>query len=490
MTRTGTTPGAEYPPPKLLIDGSWVSGEADDENYPDVVDPATGGRIGRAPGASDRQVEAAITAAQRTFGEWSRQPARERAEVLLGAADSLERTIEADARTMTLEHGKTLAESRAEMTSIIELFRWYAEQAERPTARMEPGSVSGGDVAVERVAIGPVAILTPWNFPASLAARKHAAAFAVGCTAVVKPPPETPASFLAVARALAEAGMPDGVLNVVNGDPVRLSRELVEHPSIRTVSFTGSTPVGREIARLAAGALTRVTLELGGHAPVIVTEDVDVAAAAQVLATTKYRNSGQVCISPTRFLVQRSVYEEFVDHFARLSTELPVGPGLDTGSRMGPLAVERRRTGLLDIVEQSVAAGATLRTGGSAQSGSGWFVEPTVLTGAPTEAAVMNEKPFGPVAVINPYDTDENAIAEANRLPVGLAAYVFTRSEDRARRLVSAVEAGTIGVNTGTIVHRDTPLSGIKDSGYGSDGGLEGMHEFQHVKAVSRVSQK
>jgi succinate-semialdehyde dehydrogenase/glutarate-semialdehyde dehydrogenase len=393
--------------------------------------------------------------------------------------------LDADASVITMEQGKPVVESRAEMMSVIDLFRWYADQADRPSSRVEPGSVAGGSVTIERQPVGPVAILTPWNFPVSLAARKLAAAFAVGCTAVVKPAPETPASFLSVARAMVEAGLPAGVLNVVNGDPVRISRELIESPEIRAVSFTGSTTVGRAIGRLAAGNLTRATLELGGHAPVIVTGDVDVARTARSLAVTKYRNAGQVCISPTRLLVERPIFDEFVDQFVRHATDLRVGPGLEAGVEMGPLSVERRRSALLDLVDRTVGSGAKLRCGGEALSGPGWFVAPTVVTDAPVTAAAMNEEPFGPLAIINPFDDDESALTEVNRLPVGLAAYVFSGSSERAGSLVSRIDAGTIGVNTGTIVHRDSPLSGIKDSGYGSDGGLEGMHEFQHVKAIS-----
>jgi len=479
--------GSRYPEPALLIDGRWEAGEGRPGDVPDVVDPATEERLAPVPAASTGQVEAATAAAARSFGAWSALPGEERGDILRRAADILAGTVDADAAVMTREQGKTLAESRAEMTSIIELFRWYSGQATRPTTRVEPGSVPGGEVTIRHLPVGPVAILTPWNFPASLAARKLAAAFAVGCTAVVKPAPETPASFLTVARALMEAGLPAGVLNVVNGDPARISRELIESPHIRAVSFTGSTPVGREIGRLAAGAVTRATLELGGHAPVIVTGDVDVEAAARTLAVTKYRNAGQVCISPTRFLVEQPVHDEFLDHFVRYATGLRVAPGLDDGTEMGPMAVERRRRGLLDLLERSVSAGAKVVCGGEALPGPGWFVAPTVLVDAAPESAAMNEEPFGPLAIINPYTTDDEAVVEANRLPVGLAAYVFSGDPRRAESLVSRIEAGTVGINTGTIVHRDSPLSGVKDSGYGSDGGLEGMHEFQHVKAVSAL---
>ena len=473
-----------YPEPALFLEGRWVAG---DEQGPEVVDPASGTVLARTPGASGRQVDAAITAAARAFPAWAALPGKERGDVLRTAADHLAGTVDADAAVMTLEQGKTLTESRAEMLSIVELFRWFADQADGPTARVEPGSVPGGTVTVHHPAIGPAAILTPWNFPASLAARKLAAAFAVGCTAVVKPAPETPGSFLAVARALAAAGLPDAVLNVVNGDPVRISGELIEDPRIRVVSFTGSTPVGRQIGRRAAESLTRVTLELGGHAPVLVTSDVDVAAAARTLAATKYRNAGQVCIAPTRFLVEQPAYEEFVEHFVEHARGLRVGPGLEPGVDMGPLAVERRRRDVLDLLDRTVADGGEIRCGGSALDGPGWFMAPTVVTNVPATAAAMNEEPFGPLAIINPYRTDDEAVAEANRLPVGLAAYVFSGSERRAAGLADRVEAGTVGVNTGVIVHHDSPLSGIKDSGYGSDGGLEGMHEFRAVKSVSSL---
>lgn len=478
-----TRPDETYPEPALFVDGKWEGGG----QGPAVIDPATGEVIAHTPDASTDQVSAAVTAAARAFPEWASLPGKERGHILRTAADVLVRTADADALVMTLEQGKTLAEARAEMLSIVELFRWFADQAGDPPARAESGSVPGGDVVVRQPAIGPAAILTPWNFPASLAARKLAAAFAVGCTAVVKPAPETPGSFLAVARALAEAGLPDGVLNVVNGDPVRISRQLIEDPRIRLVSFTGSTPVGREVGRLAAEALTRVTLELGGHAPVIVTADVDVVATARTLAATKYRNAGQVCIAPTRFLVERPVYEEFVDHFVEHAEALRVGPGVEPGVDMGPLAVERRRRGLLDLLDRTVQAGGTVRCGGTALDRSGWFMAPTVVTGAPSTSAVMNEEPFGPLAIINPYRDDDEAVAEANRLPVGLAAYVFSGSPRRAAGLVDRIEAGTVGINTGVVVHRDSPLGGVKDSGYGSDGGLEGMHEFRSVKAVSSL---
>jgi succinate-semialdehyde dehydrogenase/glutarate-semialdehyde dehydrogenase len=476
-----------YPESALFIDGRWEAGEGTPDGIPDVVDPATAEPIGRPPAASSRQVRAAIAAAARDFSAWSGLAGKERGDVLRRAADLLAGTVDADAAIMTREQGKTLAESRAEMNSIIDLFRWYADQADRPTSRVEPGSVPGGDVIIQHLPVGPVAIITPWNFPASLAARKLAAAFAVGCTAVVKPAAETPASFLSVTRALAEAGLPAGVLNVVNGDPVRVTRELVESPDIRAVSFTGSTAVGREIGRLAAGALTSATLELGGHAPVIVTADADIPSAARTLAATKYRNAGQVCIAPTRFLVERPVYDEFIEHFVGNAMALRVGPGLAKTVHMGPMAVERRRRGVLDLIDRTVHSGAELCCGGDTLPGPGWFLAPAVITGAPSDSAAMNSEPFGPLAIINPYTTDEEALAEANRLPVGLAAYVFTGSPQRATDLVARIQAGTVGVNTGVIVHRDSPLCGVKDSGYGSDGGLEGMRAFQHVKAVSTV---
>lgn len=483
---TYASPTDSYPDPLLYVNGRWDQGARDSTaGLTEVVDPASGVVLARTPEASSEQVQAAVSAAARAFPAWAGLAGRKRGAFLLDAADVLASTVDADAVTMTLEQGKPLAESRAEMLSIVELFRWYADQAERPDARVQPGSAPGCDVTVQHLPVGPVAILTPWNFPASLAARKLAAAFAVGCTAVVKPAPETPGSFLSVARAFDAAGLPPGVLNVLNGDPVRITRELVEAPEIRAVSFTGSTAVGREVGRLAAGALTRATLELGGHAPVIVTGDVEVAATARTLATMKYRNAGQVCVSPTRFLVERPVFDEFVEHFSDHAKRLRIGPGLVAGTEMGPLTLPRRRDVFLDLVDRTVSAGGTLRCGADSPTGQGWFASPTVLTGVPRSAPAMNEEPFGPVALINAFGTDDEAVAEANRLPFGLAAYVFGASADRAARLAARIEAGMLGVNTGAIVHRDSPVSGLKDSGYGTDGGVEGLHEFEQVRVVS-----
>jgi len=476
---------AAYERPVMFVDGSWQDGADGAAGAASVVDPATGEQVSSWAGASVDQVEAACGAAARAFPAWAGSRPELRAEVLRGAADHLEADLDSAASTMTVEQGKTLAEARAEFVSIVELFRWFADRASGPASRQEPGSVPGGRVEVQHLPVGPVAVMTPWNFPASLAARKVAAAFAVGCTAVVKPALETPASFLVVARALQAAGLPPGVLSVVNGDPARTSSALIASQHVRAVSFTGSTAVGRLVARAAADRLVHTTLELGGHAPVVVTEDVDVTAVARSIAATKFRNAGQVCIAPTRFLVAATVYDEFVDEFTRFARGLRVAPGLLDGAQMGPMALERRRTALLDLVDRSVLSGAELVCGGEADGDDGWFVQPTVLTQAPAGSPVMNEEPFGPVAVINPVRTDDEAVLEANRLSVGLAGYVFTRDAIRGRSLAARLDVGTVGINTGVVVHRDSPLGGVKDSGWGSDGGLEGMREFQHAKAVS-----
>lgn len=470
---------------RLLIDGSWVDGA--EQNDLRVVDPATGRTLGPVGSADQAQVDLALDAADRAFADWSRAAAPERSGVLARAADLLAERVESAAALLTEEQGKPLAEARGELESVVAMLRWFAGQTE-DHGRRQPGGVPHHRVQVDARPIGPVAIVTPWNFPVSLAARKLGAALAVGCTAVVKPAPEAPSAFLAVAGALLDAGLPPGVLGVLNGDPARITQALVASPVVRAVSFTGSTGVGREVGGLAGRHVKPTTLELGGHAPVVVAGDVDVAAVVPPLVRAAYLNAGQVCVSPTRFLVQESVYDSFVEAFVGQVESLRVGPGTDDGVDVGPLSLERHRERLLGLVRRSVGAGAALVTGGRALPGPGWFLEPTVLAGVPTDAPLMNDEPFGPVALINSYADDGEALAEANRLPVGLAAYVFCADEARASRLVDRIEAGTVGVNTCSILHVDTSLGGVRDSGHGRDGGLEGLAEFRIAHTVTRLA--
>lgn len=469
----------------LLIDGVWVDGA--EQNDLRVVDPARGRTLGPVGSADPTQVDLALRAAERAFPAWSRSSASVRGDVLRRAAELLAERVEAAAGVLTEEQGKPLAEARGEVQSVVAMLRWFAEHTE-DRGRRQPGGPPGHDVHVEARPVGPVAIITPWNFPVSLAARKLAAALAVGCSAIVKPAPEAPSAFLAVAQALQDAGLPPGVLGVLNGDPARISQALIASPVIRAVSFTGSTGVGREIGGLAGTNVKPTTLELGGHAPVVVASDVDLASVVPALVRAAYLNAGQVCVSPTRFLVEGQVFDAFVKAFAEQVSQLRVGSGSEPGVDVGPLSLERHRDRLLGLVERTVEAGAALRAGGYALPGPGWFMAPTVLVDVPQDSPLMNEEPFGPIALLNRFHDDAEAVAEANRLPIGLAAYVFCADEQRADHLADRIEAGTLGVNTCSILHVDTSLGGVKDSGHGRDGGLEGLSEFRVARTVTRVT--
>jgi succinate-semialdehyde dehydrogenase/glutarate-semialdehyde dehydrogenase len=467
----------------LLIDGEWVE-PSGDPDLP-VVDPSTGELLGHVAAARDEHVTAALAAAERGFTTWSRTSPEERGTILRSAADLLSVRAESDSRVLTEEQGKPLTESLAEIHSVVAMLHWFADHT-RADGRRRPGGQPEHEVHVEARPIGPVVVLTPWNFPVSLASRKVAAALAVGCSVIVKPAPEAPTAFLGVAHALQEAGLPDGVLGVLNGDSATIAQALVRSPVTRAVSFTGSTLVGRLIASLAGEHVKPATLELGGHAPVIVTDDVDPEDVAEQLVPAAFLNAGQVCVSPTRILVQEGVADEFVTAFVDRVNSLRVGPGTRADTDMGPVALGRHRQRVQLLVERTVDAGGVLRTGGTSLPGAGWFMAPTVLTEVPRSAALMNEEPFGPVVAINRYRTDDHALAEANRLPVGLAAYVYCRDATRADAVADRIEAGTVGVNTCSLLHVDSSLGGIKDSGHGRDGGFEGMAEFRVARTVTR----
>lgn len=471
-----------YPKPRLLIDGEWI--EADDRRTEPVINPATGAELGSLPHATRDDLARALSAAWKGFLVWRGTPAAERANIMRRAAELVRQRAEAIARTMTLEQGKVLAESRGEALSCAAVLDWYAEEGSKERGRTVP---RGDGLCVRVVAepVGPVAVLTPWNFPASLATRKVAAALAAGCSCVVKPAEETPASFLLVAAALHEAGLPRGVLNVVYGRPADVSSELIASPVIRKISFTGSTRVGKLLARQAAEVAKPATLELGGHAPVIVAEDADLDLAVAASITAKARNGGQVCISPTRFFVHRRLYEAFAARLAEGLGRLRVGDGLDPDSQMGPLANPRRVEAMQRLVEDAVARGARLAVGGRRPERAGFFWSPTVLVDVPDEAAAMREEPFGPIALVTPFDDQDGAVERANSTPYALGAYLFTGSSQRAEALASSLEAGMVGVNNYNVVFTETPIGGMKESGYGRDGGPEGLSAFLVSKVVS-----
>ncbi|WP_370208753.1 NAD-dependent succinate-semialdehyde dehydrogenase [Pararhodobacter marinus] len=469
----------------LFIDGEWLGPEG--RTTEDVLNPATGEAIAALPHATPADLDRASAAAARAFAEWRKVPAFDRAKLIRKAADLLRERANGVARRMTLEQGKPLAEAMQEVFISADIFDYTADEGRRTYGRIVPARMPGVRWMVTKEPVGPVAAFTPWNFPAVIPARKISAALATGCTMVIKPSEETPASVLELARALQDAGLPKGVLNVVYGVPSEVSEHLIAAPEIRKITFTGSTGVGQHLAVLAAKAgVKRATMELGGHAPVLIFDDADVDAAIAVMAGAKYRNAGQVCVSPTRFFVQEAVHDRFVEGFAKAAAAIRAGNGLDDGVTMGPLANDRRVGAMERLVADAVSHGAEIRQGGEALGNRGYFFAPTLLANVPDTARIMNEEPFGPVAVTASFATFDEAIARANRLPFGLAAYAFTRSARIAADLGDALEAGMVGINNPFINMPETPFGGVKQSGYGSEGGTEGMDAYLVTKTISQ----
>lgn len=467
----------------LFIDGSWKIGEGRDL-FP-VVDPASGEAIAEVPLATPADLDQALDAADRGFALWRAAPVEQRAAVLKKTAALLRERAEGIATLLTLEQGKPIAEARAEVLSSAQLFDWCAEEASRIYGRtlVRP---TGQRALVTRQPIGPVAAFSPWNFPIYLMAKKLAPALAVGCSVIAKPPEETPGCTGALMRCLADAGLPAGVAQLVHGVPDAVSRHLIASPVIRKVSFTGSVPVGKHLMRLAADGLKRVTMELGGHSPVLVFADCDLEKTLDMVVPQKFRNAGQVCVSPTRFYIQESIYDRFVEGFAARTKGVTTGRGLDAQTKMGPLANVRRPGAIEALVEDAAAKGARVMAGGKRGEG-GFFFEPTLLADVPDSADIMANEPFGPVAVAASFTTLEDAVAKANRLPYGLAAFAFTEGLRTANLLGDAIEAGMVGINTFAIGAVDSPFGGVKDSGFGSEGGPEGMDSYLVTKAIHQA---
>ena len=464
----------------LFINGSWKIGEGRDLFA--VIDPASGKTIGEVPMASPADLDEALDAADKGFVLWRAAPAEQRGAVLKQAAALLRERVEPIARLLTMEQGKPLAEARAEVLSSAQLFEWCGEEATRIYGRtlVRP---TGQRALVTRQPIGPVAAFSPWNFPVYLMAKKLGPALAVGCSVVAKPPEETPGCTGALMRCLADAGLPAGVAQLVHGVPDAVSRHLLASPVIRKVSFTGSVSVGRHLMRLAADGLKRVTMELGGHAPVLVFADCDLDKTLDLVVPQKFRNAGQVCVSPTRFYVQEPIYDRFVAGFAERAKAVTTGHGLSADTRMGPLANARRPGAIAALVEDAAAKGARVLAGGK-RGADGFFFEPTLLADVPDSADIMANEPFGPVAVTAPFSTLDDAVEKANRLPFGLAAFAFTEGLRTANLLGDAIEAGMVGINTFAVGAVDAPFGGVKDSGFGSEGGLEGMDSYLVTKAI------
>ncbi len=476
-----------YPSIQLFIDGQWSAGA--DGRTLDVRNPANGQVLGQVACAERSDLDRAVLAAQKGFETWRDMPPVARCKVMQKAAELLRTRADDIARVLTQEQGKPLVEARGEVVAGADIIDWFANEGLRVYGRIVP---SRGNLALRQMVlkdpVGPVAAFTPWNFPVNQIVRKVGAALAAGCSMLVKAPEETPAAPAALIQAFADAGLPPGVLGLVYGNPAEISSHLIAHPLIRKITFTGSTPVGKQLAALAGQHMKRVTMELGGHAPVIVCEDADVALAVKAAGAAKFRNAGQVCISPTRFLVHASVADEFANALTRQAQALKVGDGLAEGTQMGPLANPRRLTAMASVTEDALQRGARLLTGGQRIGDSGNFWQPTVLADVPLEAKVFNDEPFGPVAAIRSFVQLDEAIAEANRLAFGLAGYGFTRSLRNADLLARRVEVGMMWINMPAMPTAEMPFGGIKDSGYGSEGGPEALEAYLNLRSVALMN--
>jgi succinate-semialdehyde dehydrogenase/glutarate-semialdehyde dehydrogenase len=474
-----------YPDVLLCINGAWTKA-ADGRTIP-VVNPATEEVIGSVAHAGRADLDAALDAAAKGFATWRKVSTYERSKVMRRAADLLRERAEKVALLMTQEQGKPLAQAQLETGVGADIIDWMAEEGRRAYGRIVPARATNVQQLVLREPVGPVAAFSPWNFPINQAVRKISAALAAGCSIILKAPEETPAAPAELVRCFIDAGVPAGVVNLVFGVPAEISSYLIPHPVIRKISFTGSTAVGKQLAAMAGQHMKRATMELGGHAPVLVYDDADLDAAVTRMSTSKFRNAGQICVAPTRFLVQDRLYESFVDRFVAAAKAIKIGNGQDAATEMGPLANARRIPALEGMIQDAVKRGAELRTGGNRIGNRGYFFEPTVLTGTPKEARAMNEEPFGPLALISRFSTFDEVVEEANRLPFGLASYAFTSSTKTATAIGSAVEAGMMSINSFGLALPEVPFGGMKDSGYGSEGGTEAMEAYFNTKFISQT---
>ena len=475
-----------YTDTRLLINGEWCDAASGDTL--DVLNPATGLPIGKVAHAGIADLDRALGAAQKGFDVWRKIPARERAATMRRAALLVRERVEHIAMLLTQEQGKPLVEARAEVLAGADIIEWFADEGMRVYGRIVPSRNLAAQQQVIKEPVGPVAAFTPWNFPVNQIVRKLGAALACGCSFLLKAPEETPASPAALLQAFVDAGVPAGTIGLVFGDPAEISSYLIPHPVIRKVTFTGSTAIGKQLAALAGAHMKRSTMELGGHAPVIVADDADLELAVKSAGSAKFRNAGQVCISPTRFLVHNSIHDAFVKALVGYAESLKVGDGLAEGTTMGPLANSRRVSAVSSIIDDACAKGAAVATGGKRIGVAGNFIAPTVLTGVSLEASIFNEEPFGPVAAVRGFDTLEEAISEANRLSYGLAGYAYTQSIRNLPLLTQQVEVGMLWINQPAWTAPELPFGGVKDSGYGTEGGPEAMEAYLNTKHVSVMS--
>lgn len=477
-------PSHIYPGLALYINGKWL--DTASGGVMQVINPADETELATLPLAGTAELDAALAAAERGFAVWKKTPALERQKTISRATQLIRERAGAIATMLTLEQGKPYAQALREVVLGAEIIDFLAEEGKRLYGRAIPSR--SPDVLSQLVMhqpVGPVAAFTPWNFPANLPARKIGGALAAGCSMIIKPAEETPATCMEMVRAFHDAGLPPGVLNMVCGRPAEVSAYLIGSPVIRKVSFTGSVPVGRHLGELAARGIKRFTAELGGHAPVIVCRDADIEKAAKASVTAKYRNGGQVCVSPTRFYVHTSQFAAFREAFVQGARKIKVGSGMEEGVEMGPLVHARRLDDMQTLVDDAVRRGGQLLCGGHRIAGAGYFYAPTVLAQLPPDARVLCEEPFGPIAILQAFDQLDEAISAANALPYGLAAYAFTRDIGQAHRLSEELEAGMVGINHFGVSQPETPFGGWKESGHGQESGTEGLLGYTDVKLCS-----
>ncbi|MGQ0677096.1 MAG: NAD-dependent succinate-semialdehyde dehydrogenase [Rhodospirillales bacterium] len=470
---------------EMYIGGQWCQGG--DGKSEDVLNPATEQVLGKLPHASRADLDRALQAAANGFEVWRKTSAYERGKIIRKAADLVRQRADRLAAILTVEQGKILAEARMEIAVTADIIEWYAEEGKRAYGRVVPGRLPGLRQTVIREPVGVVAAFTPWNFPGVTPARKIAGALGAGCSIIIKASEETPGTCIAMARCFEDAGLPPGVLNLVFGVPNDVSTYLLASPIVRKISFTGSIPVGKHLAKLAAEGMKRATMELGGHSPVIVFDDADPVKTAEIAAGGKYRNAGQVCISPTRFFVHEKVYDKFADKFIDIAKGLKVGNGLEPDTKMGPLANIRRINAMEAMVADAQANGAQIQAGGKRIGNQGYFFQPTVVTDVDERSKLMRNEPFGPVAPIVRFKTFDEVVKRANGLEYGLAAYAFTKSAATATAVADALESGMVGVNHLMVSTPETPFGGVKESGYGQEGGIEGLDAYLISKFVTQI---
>jgi succinate-semialdehyde dehydrogenase/glutarate-semialdehyde dehydrogenase len=475
----------EFPAIPLLIDGQWKAGSS--YEWRDVINPATEQTIASLAVATDADLDEALFSSARAFEQWRDVPPFERSKILRNAAALVRERASDIASQLSAEQGKPVVQAHLEMMTCADIFEWNAEESLRTYGRLIAPRQSGVVQKVLFEPIGPVAAFSPWNFPASQAARKIGAALAAGCSLILKPPEEAPRAAIGLAKALMDAGLPPGVLNLVFGAPAHISERLIESPIIRKISFTGSVPVGKHLAELAARQMKPATMELGGHSPVLVFDDVDPRSIATKLAANKFRNAGQICISPTRVLLHDDIYEPFVQSFAEAARNIKVGDGAESSTEMGPLANRRRLEAVSSLVDEAVGKGATAVAGGRRIGNRGFFYEPTVLADIPDDARIMHEEPFGPIVLMSRFSDLEEGVAKANSTRFGLASYAFTSNTKTSDYLERHLDSGMVSINGGVLGLTETPFGGIKESGYGREGGLEGLSPYLVPKFIAHA---